>query len=86
MSDQMSLKAPIAAGERIQNVRIPMSSTREQVHEILAEKPCDMLYIDSQHGPHTEWDINRICKAAAEKGVPVQLRIKHTRHTYMLGN
>jgi 2-keto-3-deoxy-L-rhamnonate aldolase RhmA len=86
VSDQMSLKARIAAGEKIQIVRIPISSTREQVHDILNEKPCDMLYIDSQHGPYTEWDVHRISNAAEEKGVPVQLRIKHTRHTYMLGS
>ena len=86
MSNPMSLKERIRAGEKIRIVRIPMSSTREQMHEILSESPCDMLYIDSQHGPHTEWDVNRICKAAKEKGVPVQLRIKHTRHAYLIGN
>jgi len=86
MSSQMSLKERIRAGEKISIVRIPMSSTREQVHGFLSEKPCDMLYIDSQHGPHSEWDVSRICKAAEEKGVPVQLRIKHTRHAYLTGS
>ena len=86
MPDQMSLKERIRAGEKIQTIRIPMGSTRDQVHEILSDSPCDMLYIDSQHGPHTEWDVHRICKAAEEKGVPVQLRIKHTRQAYLIGN
>ena len=63
-----------------------MASTIEQVHGTIAETGCDIVYIDCQHGPYTEWDIHRICAAAEEKGVPVLLRIKHTQHAYRLGN
>jgi 2-keto-3-deoxy-L-rhamnonate aldolase RhmA len=63
-----------------------MNSSREQVAEILNRESYDLIYIDSQHGPHTEWDIVRICTAAEELGVGVQLRIKHTLHTYLIGN
>ena len=82
----MTLKERYLAGEKINQSRISMASTREQVHETIANTGCEMIYIDCQHGPYTEWDISRICKAAEEKGVPVLLRIKHTEHAYRLGN
>jgi len=86
MSNQKSLKERIRIGEKINSVRIPMNSTQEQVLDTINQNSPDMLYIDSQHGAHTEWDIVRICSAAEELGVPVQLRIKHTRHAYLIGN
>ena len=80
-----TLKERFHAGEKINTVRIPMNSSREQVQEIIKQKNCEMIYIDSQHGAHTEWDIVRICSAAEELGVPVQLRIKHTRYAHLIG-
>lgn len=82
----MTLKERYLAGEKINQSRISMASTREQVHQTIADTGCEMIYIDCQHGPYTEWDIHRICKAAEEKDVPVILRIKHTEHAYRLGN
>ena len=81
-----TLKQRYLAGGKITQPRISMASTREQVHETIADTCCEIIYIDCQHGPHTEWDISRISKAAEEKGVPVLLRIKHTRHANLLGN
>ena len=75
-----TLKERYLAGDEIVQSRISMASTIEQVHEAIADTGCDMIYIDCQHGPYTEWDIHRICGAAEEKGVPVLLRIKHTQH------
>lgn len=85
MPYQKTLKERIRTGEKIRIVRIPMNSNREQVLDTINQNPCDMLYIDSQHGAHTEWDIVRICSAAEELGVPVQLRIKHTRYAHLVG-
>ena len=81
-----TLKDKYLAGEKIVQSRISMASTTEQVHQTIADTGCDIIYIDSQHGPYTEWDIARISEAGEEKGVPVLLRIKHTRHAYRLGN
>ena len=80
------LKEKFLDGEKIIQPRISMASTREEVHQTIADTACDIIYIDCQHGPYTEWDISRISKAAEEKDVPVLLRIKHTRHAYRLGN
>lgn len=81
-----TLRDRYLTGEEIIQSRISMASTRGQVHQTIADTGCDIIYIDCQHGPYTEWDVVRICNAAEEKGVPVILRIKHTRHAYRLGN
>jgi len=86
MTEPLLLKARLHVGGTIKTTRIPMASTHEEVQAIIRETGCEMLYIDSQHGPHTEWDIVRICKAAEELGVPVQLRIKHTRYAHLVGS
>jgi 2-keto-3-deoxy-L-rhamnonate aldolase RhmA len=63
-----------------------MSSTESDVERIVDDESPDIIYIDSQHGPHTEWDVVRISKAAEAREIPVMLRIKHTRHNYLIGN
>ena len=85
MPDEKTLKERLRTGEQIATVRIAMDSSREQVQAAIKQDACDMIYIDSQHGAHTEWDIVRICSAAEEQGVPVQLRIKHTRYAHLIG-
>ncbi|MDP6666795.1 MAG: aldolase/citrate lyase family protein [Dehalococcoidia bacterium] len=86
MPDARSLRERIVGGEDFNEVRIPMDSIAEQVQEIIRSQSADLIYVDSQHGPHTEWDIVRICRAAEELGVGVILRIKHTRYAHLIGN
>ena len=81
-----TLKQRIRDGEAFKTERISMASTESDVNEIIDSASPDIIYIDSQHGPYTEWDVVRICKAAEAKDVPVMLRIKHTRHNYLIGN
>jgi len=85
MSDQ-TLKERIHAGEQINQVRLPNNSTAEQVQATIKENKCDLIYIDAQHGAICEWDIVRICAAAEELDVPVQMRIKHLREAYLIGH
>jgi 2-keto-3-deoxy-L-rhamnonate aldolase RhmA len=89
VSKQKTLKERIRAGETIKTIRLPMSSSREQVQEAVrmgGSTPCDLFYIDAQHGPVSEWDIVRICSAAEGLGVPVQMRIRHLREVYLIGH
>ena len=64
----ITLKEKYLTGEEISQSSVSMASTTEQVHQTIADTGCDIIYIDSQHGPYTEWDIARISKAAEEKG------------------
>jgi 4-hydroxy-2-oxoheptanedioate aldolase len=86
MSNEKTLKERIRVGEEIKTLRLPMSSSREQVQEAIRQELCDLLYIDAQHGPVSEWDIVRICSAAEELGVPAQMRIRHLREAYLIGH
>ena len=81
-----TLKEKFLGGEKIIQSRISMASTTEKVDQTIADTGCDLIYIDCQHGPYTEWDICRLSKAAEENEVLVLLRIKHTRPAYRLGN
>lgn len=85
MSDQ-TLKERFHAGESINQIRLPNNSTAEQVQAAIKESNCDLIYIDAQHGAICEWDIVRICAAAEELDVPVQMRIKHLREAYLIGH
>jgi 2-keto-3-deoxy-L-rhamnonate aldolase RhmA len=86
MSETKTLRQRFLDGDEIAQLRLPMSYTREQVQTALREQPCDLLYIDAQHGPVTDWDIVRICSAAEELGVPTQMRIRHLQEVYLIGH
>ena len=86
MTSQRTLKARIRAGEPINQVRLPNHSTKEEVQAAIEESACDLIDIDAQHGAISEWDIVRICSAAEELDVPVQMRIRHLREAYLIGH
>ncbi|MCZ0940718.1 MAG: hypothetical protein OXJ55_18885, partial [Caldilineaceae bacterium] len=86
MSDGASLKQRIRSGELVIGVSAPFNATKSQLEEILSKDSYDFLSVDSQHSPYNEERVVEICGMAAELGVPVQFRIKHTRHAYLIGN
>lgn len=81
-----SLKQRIHDGEIVIGVSAPMTSSKSQLEEILSKDTYGFVSVDSQHSPFSEDRLVEFCSIAEELGTPVQLRIKHTRHTYMLGN
>ena len=69
MSDQRTFRERIRAGDTIQTFCLHTSSTREQVHEAIGSggPPIDLLYIDAQHGPVSEWDIVRTAASLSRR-------------------
>ena len=63
-----------------------MDASKSQLEEILSKDQYDMVCIDSQHSAFDENALVRFCAMAEDLGVPVQFRIKHTRHAYLIGN
>lgn len=63
-----------------------MESGEEDLARILQQGEIDFFNVDCQHGPQSEDRIVAFCASAEVLGVPVILRIKHTRHTYLIGN
>jgi len=86
MADQASLKQRIIRGETVVGVSASVTSTRSQLEEILSKDSYDFISGDAQHSPYNEENLVRFCETAKELGVPVQFRIKHTRHAYLIGN
>ncbi len=81
-----ALKKRISAGEIIVGVSASPDSDGDTLRSIVEADSYDFLWVDSQHDAFNESNLVRFCKVAAELDMPVQFRIKHTRHTYLIGN
>lgn len=86
MSDGASLKQRIRGGDIVIGVSAPLNTNKSQLEDILGKDSYDFLALDSQHSPYNEEKLVDYCGLAAELGIPVQFRIKHTRHAYLIGN
>ena len=86
MTNSIPLKQRIHAGEQLLGVTVPITSTQSELETILGKDDYDFVWIDSQHGPLNEERLVAFCGMAEGMGLHVQLRIKHTRHTYLIGN
>ena len=83
---QQSLKQRMRDGQVIVGIVIPPRIERQRFKAILDHGPFDFVAVDSQHNPLNESGLVEVCALAGEFGIPVQFRIKHTRHTYLIGN
>ncbi len=81
-----SLKRRIHDGDIVLGVSVPATTDADTLRSIVDRGPYDFVSVDSQHAPYNEERLISFCETAAELGVPVQFRIKHTRHTYLVGN
>ena len=79
------LKQRIHEGETIEVVGVATDIERGRLEEILAIREFDLIAIDSQHSAHNEERIVSFCELAREFEVPTRIRIKHTRHAYLVG-
>ena len=86
MSEQESLKQRLHRGDILIGVSVPMAIERSRLEHILGQDTYAFVTVDSQHSPYHEERLVAFCALAAEVGVPVQFRIKHTRHAYLIGN
>jgi len=81
-----NLKHRIGNGEISIGATVPMTATKSQIEDIMGSSDYTFLSTDSQHGPFDEQLLVEFCDAAAQVGVPVVFRIKHTFHSYLVGN
>jgi 2-keto-3-deoxy-L-rhamnonate aldolase RhmA len=84
--DAIGLKRKIHDGERVVGVSVPVNITRERFTSILEQEPYDFVWIDGQHSPFNEERVAEFCGMAEALDLFVVLRIKHTRHAYLIGN
>ena len=81
-----SLKERIVRGDIIVGVSVPITATKSQMEDILSKDDYAFIHADSQHSPYSEERLVQYCETAKEVGIPVQFRIKHPRHAYLVGN
>lgn len=82
----LSLKKRIRSGETVIGVSAPVNSDKASLQAILDKDEYHFISGDSQHNAYSEEALISFCATAAELDMPVQFRIKHTRHTYLVGN
>ena len=86
MPDMETLKARIHSGEIIIGVAVPIDVDMNRLEDILSKDTYEFISVDSQHSAFNEERLVGVCAMAREVGVPLQFRIKHTRHAYLVGN
>jgi 2-keto-3-deoxy-L-rhamnonate aldolase RhmA len=80
-----SLKQRIRDGEVIISLRISITTERSQLEDALAKGSYDLIYLDCQHTDFSEAQLVSFCAMAEELGLPVEIRIPHTRQAYLAG-
>ena len=81
-----SLKQRLHQGEDLKIAGSSIDASKSDLEATLSQDSYDLASIDSQHAAFNEDRLVSFCAMAAELGVPVQFRIKHTRHAFLIGN
>ena len=81
-----NLKQRVGSKEQVLGLTVPANVEREQLDRLLQRGPYDFIMVDSQHSPLNEERLVALSALAAEMNTFFQLRIKHTRQTYLVGN
>ncbi len=85
MTSARTLKQRIHDGDVIVALRVFFDFTRGQLEDALSKGTYDLIYVDGQHGAFTDDRLVEFSAMGHELGLPVQFRIPHTRHTYLIG-
>jgi 2-keto-3-deoxy-L-rhamnonate aldolase RhmA len=86
MAEAASLKERIHRGDIIVGVSVPMDIERGRLEDILSRDTYSFVTVDSQHSAFHEERLVAFCAMTEAMGIPVQFRIKHPRHAYLIGN
>ncbi len=82
----LNLKQRIRSGEILIGVSVPIDASESEMEAIINKDDYAFVFTDSQHGAFNEDTLVKFCESASDLGIPSQFRIKHTRHTYLIGN
>jgi 2-keto-3-deoxy-L-rhamnonate aldolase RhmA len=85
MTNQSNLRARIRAGEELVMVRGEIGWSTEQLAAVWAGSKYDFVWLDSQHSPYSDHHLVSFTASAESLGIPVQLRIPHTREAHKVG-
>jgi 4-hydroxy-2-oxoheptanedioate aldolase len=80
-----NLRARIAAGEELVMLRGDIGWSKQQLAAVMNAGKYDFIWLDGQHSPYSDHHLVSFTQAAEELGIPVQLRIPHTRDAHKVG-
>src|SRR6266702_4397728 len=80
-----NLRARIVAGEELVAVRGDISWTKDQLAAVWGKAQYDLIWLDAQHSAYSDHHLVSFTGAAEELGIPIQLRIPHTREAHKVG-
>ena len=86
MANRDDIKQRIHQGDVLIGVSAPVAASKGQLEDILGKDDYAFVSTDSQHSAFNEETLVRFCAYADELDMPVQFRIKHTYHSYLIGN
>jgi 4-hydroxy-2-oxoheptanedioate aldolase len=85
MGSQNNLRTRIAAGEELVAVRGDITWTKDKLASVWEGGKFHFIWLDGQHGVYSDELLVKYTGAAEELGIPVQLRIPHTRDAHKVG-
>ena len=85
MPNTDSLKQRIRDGKIVVALRVPIETPPDALEAALGKGDYDLIYLDGQHSAWSEGQVVDFCNVAEGLGYPVQMRIPHTRNTYLIG-
>ena len=85
MANQKNLRARIAAGDEVVAMRGDIEWSKKQLADAWKGGKYDLIWLDGQHSPYSDHLLVAFTGAAEELGIPVQLRIPHTRDAHKVG-
>ena len=85
MTTQRNLRARIVAGDELVALRGDISWSKDQLATIFGSGQYDLIWLDAQHSPYSDHLLVSFTGSAEELGIPVQLRIPHTRDAHKVG-
>ncbi len=85
MTSQNNLRARIAAGDELVALRADIGWSQEQLAAAWGDGEYQLIWLDAQHSPYSDHALISFTVSAEELGIPVQLRIPHTRDAHKVG-
>ena len=83
---ERNLKQRIGTGEQVIGANVGMGHTVDQLKTIVESGEFDFLWVDGQHSAFSEDRLVEFCDRADTLDADVVFRIKHTYHSYLVGN
>jgi 2-keto-3-deoxy-L-rhamnonate aldolase RhmA len=80
-----NLRARIAAGDELVAMRADINWSKDQLAAAWEGGTFDLIWMDAQHSPYSDHLLVGFTASAEELGIPVQLRIPHTRDAHKVG-